>query len=95
MIPRLLPGGAGQAIYILIRGRDDVEMQKRFRALADSLSTRWPDLDRICLRPIRGDRALPRLGLDREGFQDLTRSVTRIWRDIVGKPSGCFRDQVS
>ena len=40
MIPRLLPGSAGQAIYILIRGRDDVEMQKRFRSLADSLSTR-------------------------------------------------------
>jgi thioester reductase-like protein len=78
LIPRLLAQGTEQSIYILIRGRDDMDVRHRFRALADSLSARWPNLDRKCLHPVRGDIALPRFGLDREDARDLARSVTRI-----------------
>ncbi len=78
MIPRLLARDEERLIYLLIRGRDDAEVRRRFLALADFLCLRWPGLDRTRLRPLRGDLTLPRLGLDREDIRGLARSVTRI-----------------
>ena len=78
MLPRLLERSAGRSIYLLIRGRDDADVQRRFLALIDSLCARWPGLDRTRLRPLRGDVTLPWLGLGLEAAQDLASGVTRI-----------------
>jgi long-chain acyl-CoA synthetase len=78
LLPRLLARSEGRSIYLLIRGRDDAEVQRRFLAMTDSLCSRWPGLDRTRLRPLRGDLTLPWLGLDREAARELAGRVTRI-----------------
>jgi thioester reductase-like protein len=78
MLPRLLARSEGRSIYLLIRGHDDIDVQRRFLTMVDSLCSRWPGVDRTRLCPLRGDLTLPRLGLAREAEQELARSVTRI-----------------
>ncbi len=78
MVPRLLARSQGQPIYLLIRGRDDVDVQCRFLGLINSLASRWPGLDRTRLRPLRGDLSLPRLGMDPRTATELAGRITRI-----------------
>jgi len=78
MLPRLLDRHHGRSIYLLIRGRDDADVQCRFQSLVDSLCTRWPGLDRTRLLPLRGDLTLPRLGIDPKVAEELAGRVTRI-----------------
>ncbi len=78
IIPRLVRMGRTEAIYLLMRGEDDAEVSRRFHQLVDSLRRRWPDLEYSCLHAIRGDVALPGLGLGRADSRALAGSVTRI-----------------
>ncbi len=78
MLPRLLARHQGRSIFLLIRGSDDADVQRRFQSLDDSLCARWPGLDRTRLLPLRGDLTLPRLGIDPKVAKELAGRVTRI-----------------
>jgi thioester reductase-like protein len=78
LLERLLAHGGSEPIYLLIRGRNNSEAQRRFLSLYNSLGPRCSNSDRKRIRPLRGNVALPWLGLDRKQVQDLASRITRI-----------------
>jgi thioester reductase-like protein len=78
IIPRLIMTAGAQSIFVLIRGCDDDEACRRFHALVDSIRLRWPGLDLMRIRPLRGDVTLPWLGLDPKDARALAGGITRI-----------------
>jgi hypothetical protein len=78
LVARLLACCGDEPIYLLIRGRDNSEVHKRFFSLCNYLGSHRLVWDRMRLCPVRGDITLPWFGLDRKDIQKLAGRVTRI-----------------
>lgn len=77
LVPRLLRDPAAE-IVLLMRARDDADLQHRFRSMLSYWSIAEGDECAARLWPLRGDVSATRLGLDERTHDELGRELTHI-----------------
>jgi len=78
ILPRVAAADPKAEMVLLVRGADDDAVEARVAELDRFVRNYWSGSIRGQVTPLRGDVALPRLGLEPRAYESLARRVTHI-----------------